>query len=154
MFWTKESRERWKDVSHIVSLLATPVIVAFGGWYIQSTIAEGNIKKEYVQLALDVLRTSHDKEDKDAKKLREWSLKMINEYAPIPLPPEAAQAFYPGGKIWLDGGALAMMPNAYSSSTSSTNCAQYYIITDDKEGFENCLARLREVRQLQEQGER
>lgn len=146
MAW-KQRLEIVREITTILGLIVVPLLIARESGNIQSRIAEQNIgiaeqsiNKEYVQLALGILESPERKDDNDNKKLREWSLDLINKFAPIPLPQEAvAQGLpYPGGRYWL-GGLAARMPESYSSSS----CSEYFIITKDKEGHEKCLAGLR-----------
>jgi hypothetical protein len=147
MGWWKEHGSACKDIAYVASLVLIPVALGVGSWWIQSSIAEAATKKEYLQLALEGLRMASDRKDADAKKLREWSVDMINTYAPIRFTEEAAQGFSSGNV----GGPYALHAEAdmgfyYPHHSSSSDCAQYYIITDDKNGFAACLARLREIR--------
>lgn len=159
MMW-KQRLEIVREIATILSLIAVPLLIAQAGGNIQSRIAEQNINKEYVQLALDILREPKPEKENDKGELREWSLKIMNKYAPIPLPPEAAAQglSWKGGRtLWaaeMPGGYAAYLGNlgSHSYSYSGTSCAEYYIITDDKEGLEKCLERLRQVQKLQTEG--
>jgi hypothetical protein len=147
MLWsTKESRDKWKDIAHIVATLAVPIWLAIGSWYIQSSIANITIKKEYVQIALDILRTTKA-DDEDAENLREWSFETVNRFAPVHLSQAAANELvqYPKEVLVQGRRVETRGPLFYSvESTAIDACAEYYVLTGDTEGMEKCLAAYRE----------
>jgi hypothetical protein len=152
MFWTKERLERWKDGSTILSLLAVPVLLAIGGWLIQQRTADEAGKKEYVQIAVTILREKPDPDNAQSQELRQWAISIVDRFAPIKLSREGRDALlrerlatWDGGTwdgaTW-DGVTFDSLPGTFSDP--GLHCARYYIITDDKEGFDNCVKRLRE----------
>lgn len=72
-----------KQWVQIVSSAAIPIAIAFGGWLIQSAISDAGLKKDYVQIAVSVLKESPTKEN---EQLREWAISIIDKNAPVPIP--------------------------------------------------------------------
>ena len=48
--------ERWKQVAQIASAVAVPVVLAILGYFVQRSLADAGLKKDYVQMALSVLK--------------------------------------------------------------------------------------------------
>src|SRR5690349_15445507 len=79
--WEATSLKKLQLWAQIGSLVAIPIIVAFFGSRVQSEISEQNLKKEYVQVALGILKD--EKASKDAE-MKEWAIKVLNKYSPVP----------------------------------------------------------------------
>ena len=41
----------------IFSTIATPIVIAIVGWWIQSSISQDGLKKDYVQIAINILNS-------------------------------------------------------------------------------------------------
>lgn len=88
--------DRW------VTLLAPSIaagifafIVAYAGHSIQKKTAEATLSREYVEIALPILR------DKDADaELKEWALDTINANAPTKLPPSLREKLKKGTAVF------------------------------------------------------
>lgn len=74
--------EKWKNFSQILAAIAVPVVVAVFGWLIQITIAENTVKKDYVQIAVNILS---DDSKKTNVYLRAWAVDIIDKNSPVPL---------------------------------------------------------------------
>lgn len=140
MAW-KQRLEIIREIATILGLIAVPILIAYQGGRIQSEIADASIKKEYVQLALGILQSTERKDDTQYTKLRDWSLELINKFAPVPLPAETTAEGLPylgqGGHLWMRGLAAEIAPSP------SNSCAEYYIITGDMDGVKKCLEQIR-----------
>lgn len=75
--------ERWKEVSQILSAIAIPIVLAVVGWFVQKALSEAGLKKDYVQMALAVLK---DPPTKDNAELRQWAIAVLDENSPVPIP--------------------------------------------------------------------
>ena len=78
-----EKLEKIKIWVQIISSAAIPITSAFGGWFIQAAISDAGLKKDYVQMALSVLKEAPTKEN---EQLREWAISIIDKNAPVPIP--------------------------------------------------------------------
>ncbi len=75
--------ESWKQYSQIVGALAIPLVLAGIGYFVQRSIAETGLKKDYVQMALAVLK---DEPTKGNEQLRQWAIAVLDQNSPVPLP--------------------------------------------------------------------
>lgn len=78
---TLQQLEKVKAISVILSSIAVPIVLAAIGWAVQRSLADEGIKKDYVQMALGILRDADRKPDDD---LRQWALRVIDKSSPIP----------------------------------------------------------------------
>lgn len=77
----------------ILSLILLPASIAFGGWLIQSAIAEKNLEKDYVNISVSILlKPTKDVDDT----LRGWAVDILNMHAPIPLPEKSVRSLKSG----------------------------------------------------------
>lgn len=75
--------EKIKDITVICSSIAVPIVIAVGAWYIQYSIAKDSVRKDYVQVAANILLNS--KSNEADPELRKWAINVFNSYSPIPL---------------------------------------------------------------------
>ena len=74
------SLARIEAVAKIASLIVIPVVIALTGWWVQSSVADAGIKKDYVAMAMSILK------DKSADpKLVTWVSEVVQENSPTPL---------------------------------------------------------------------
>lgn len=78
-----ERLEFWKQIAQIVSALAIPVVLALIGFFVQRSLADAGLKKDYVQMALGVLNSQPTKEN---EQLREWAISVLDKNSPVPIP--------------------------------------------------------------------
>jgi hypothetical protein len=80
---TSVNMSRWELVERIsktLSMVAIPVVLAFGGWIIQQRLQDQTLNRDYVQLAVSIL-----KEPKDSKidpEMRTWAVQLLNDNSP------------------------------------------------------------------------
>lgn len=75
--------EHWKQIAQIASAVAIPVVLAVLGYFVQRSLADAGLKKDYVQMALGVLKESPSKENEE---LRKWAIAVLDKNSPVPLP--------------------------------------------------------------------
>lgn len=75
--------EFWKQIAQITSALAIPIVLAVIGYLVQSSLADAGLKKDYVQMALTVLREQPTKENAE---LRQWAISVLDKNSPVPIP--------------------------------------------------------------------
>jgi WD40 repeat protein len=93
--------DKLESTTKIISAIAIPVVIAVGGWWIQSSITKQSISKDYVSLAITVLEKPKAEIDKS---LRDWAVDLLDEYAPRKFPRETIAKLKSGS---LDFSALA-----------------------------------------------
>ena len=71
--------ENVERIAKLLSIVAIPIVLGVGGWFIQQEIASQSIKKEYVQLAISVLTQNSGNEE-----MRAWAVELLNHNSPIP----------------------------------------------------------------------
>lgn len=71
-----ERLEFWKQIAQIVSALAVPVVLALIGYFVQRSLADAGLKKDYVQMALGVLKEQPSKEN---EQLRQWAIAVLDK---------------------------------------------------------------------------
>jgi hypothetical protein len=82
--WSDPDRlARLEALSKILAALAIPIVLAIGGWVVQQRVQTQTVSKDYVQLAVSILR------EPDASKvtpeLREWAVDLLNAYSAVKL---------------------------------------------------------------------
>ncbi|WP_155774318.1 hypothetical protein [Burkholderia pseudomultivorans] len=84
----KETRlDRWVKYAQIFAFVTGPIAVAVVGWLAQQSVAESGIKRDYVQMAAQILREPRKPDDVAARK---WAAELINKYSPVSFSDEAA----------------------------------------------------------------
>ena len=106
--------DRLQQLAQIFSLFALPLLVAIGGWYLQSSLASAQVSQRYVELAITTLR---EKPTKETEGLRRWAANTLAKYSATAFTPQeikdlesgktvlsetlTARATFPGGiKVW------------------------------------------------------
>lgn len=80
-----DSLERLKLWVQIASTIAVPVVVFVIGHQVQRSIADQELGKSYVQMAIDVLKAPATPETAE---LRQWAVATVDKHSPIPLSKE------------------------------------------------------------------
>ncbi|UEP39792.1 hypothetical protein LL998_33175 (plasmid) [Burkholderia ambifaria] len=84
----KETRvDRWVKYAQIFAFVASPIAVAGVGWLAQQSVAESGIKRDYVQMAAQILREPRKPDDEAA---RQWAAELINKFSPVSFSDKAA----------------------------------------------------------------
>ncbi len=111
----QELLSKIQSIVSIISSITIPVILAVFGYLVQDKIATEGLKKDYVQIAISVL-----KERKDAgpenDELRKWAVSVLASNSPIPfskalrldLEKGGLKVELPKGATWV-GGSLVML---------------------------------------------
>jgi hypothetical protein len=129
----KDAWDKWQSFATTASLLAVPIVLAWGGWLVQERIAEQSTKREYVQLALSILREAPNKENADAQSLRKWAISIVDRNAPQPLTEES--------RVALSTVSLPSLDGSGSGTFFHEGCSDDEIIIGGDAGQTNCLQR-------------
>lgn len=80
---TPDAWDRVETVSRTLSIAAIPVLLAVVGWLVQRQIQKQSVGKDYVQLAVSILREPDS--SKVNPELRGWAVDLLNEYSVVKL---------------------------------------------------------------------
>ncbi|MDX6558554.1 MAG: hypothetical protein QOF72_1603 [Blastocatellia bacterium] len=72
--------ETFERVSKTLSILAIPVVLAFGGWLIQERLQDQAVSRDYVQLAVSILK--EPKTSNVDPQMRTWAVQLLNDNSP------------------------------------------------------------------------
>ena len=88
---SKPQKDWWdksKIVINILALIIAPLIIAYYGNSINSTLKEMEIKVKYVEIAAGILS---EKPREETNALRDWAVEVINSCSIIPLSPDVIE---------------------------------------------------------------
>jgi len=75
-----------RDLFLIISAVAVPIVIALSAARVQKSIAQAALQKDYVQIALGILREPNVAGT--SQPLRVWAADVLEKNAPVPLSPE------------------------------------------------------------------
>jgi WD40 repeat protein len=122
----KDALATIESIAKSLSLIAIPIVVAVGGWFIQRSLSDQSIKKDYVNIAVSILQKT---EKETGPELREWAADLLNDNSPTKFSPQTL-AQLKSGEIKLgaltailqsQGGSLVISPDARSFSIGGTD---------------------------------
>ncbi|WP_238866536.1 hypothetical protein [Achromobacter xylosoxidans] len=76
----KDLLDKAKDWAQILSLIAIPVVVAYVGSDIQSSVKERELRRDYVQIATGILGSKDT-----TPALRSWAVQILEVHSPVRL---------------------------------------------------------------------
>lgn len=77
----QETLNKVQSIAAILSSVAIPIVIALVGWWVQSTVSTESIKKDYVQMAVGILKDTEKQKDEE---MRKWAVAVLDKYSPIP----------------------------------------------------------------------
>ena len=86
-----ETAER---ISKALSMIAIPVVLAIGGWFIQQRLQDQTLNRDYVQLAVSILKEPQD--SKMDGEMRTWAVQLLNDNSPTKFNPHVADQLKAG----------------------------------------------------------
>jgi hypothetical protein len=96
---------RFETIAKIASYIVTPIAIAMTGWWVQSSVAEAGIKKDYVGMAMGILK------DKSADtQLIAWASEVVRVNSPTPLSNELQEKIVRSTLAASHAGALLRFP--------------------------------------------
>lgn len=84
-------------VSQIITMLAVPVVLAVVGFWVQRSLQEQQIKRDYVSLAVSLLLPKKEGEKDTSPELRSWATELLNESSPVKLSKAQSQSLQQNG---------------------------------------------------------
>jgi hypothetical protein len=82
-----EKKDLW-DKAQIIGTLLIPVVFAIFGFFINNTIKEKEIKLQYIEMALGILR---EEPSQDSIGLRLWAIDVVQKYSIVGFSEEALE---------------------------------------------------------------
>jgi hypothetical protein len=73
------SIEAWTKIVTAAAAVAVPVAVALVGWWIQTAVQRQTVDRDYVQIAISILRDKEVPSD-----LKEWATALLSSRSPVP----------------------------------------------------------------------
>ncbi len=110
-------------VSQIVSILAIPVVLALVGFWVQQSLQDQQIKRDYVNLAVSLLLPKKEGEQESPRELRKWAAQLLSNSSPVKLTDDQLIAIERGG-LKLKPGDLLFF------STSGKRSEKIYLSDD------------------------
>jgi peptidoglycan L-alanyl-D-glutamate endopeptidase CwlK len=83
---TEPKHDNWETIERItkvISVALIPVVLAIGGWLIQKQLQVESIKKDYVQLAVTILKEPES--TRISPEIRKWAAQLLNDNSPTKL---------------------------------------------------------------------
>lgn len=84
--------ETIERISKTLSIVAIPIVLGFGSWIIQQRLQNQTINRDYVQLAVSILKEG----PKTDQQMRDWAVKLLNENSPTKFNQEVAKQLTSG----------------------------------------------------------
>jgi hypothetical protein len=81
-----------------LSIVAIPVVLAVGGWVIQKRLADQTVSRDYVQLAVSILKEPEGSNIKP--EMRIWAVQLLNDNSPTKFNAQVAEQLQ-SGKVQL-----------------------------------------------------
>jgi hypothetical protein len=94
-----EKHERVRFWATQLAPVAGAAVLGVAGLWIQARIAAAANAREYVQLAISILRDPTSAHSPDAKELRRWAVEVVVTYSPVALTAEGQEALRTGKLI-------------------------------------------------------
>jgi len=95
---SQDTLAKLQSISAIVAAIAIPVVLAVVGYFIQDKIASEGLKRDYVQIAIGVLKEKKDKDNDDVA-LRRWAIEVLDRNAPVRFSPDLKEILQKGIKV-------------------------------------------------------
>lgn len=78
----KDGYDKIESITKALAAIAIPVSLAWAGHTVQQQVAQDTLKKEYVQMAITILKEEPTSDQTD---MREWAVKLLDDMAPVPM---------------------------------------------------------------------
>ncbi|MDZ7922471.1 MAG: hypothetical protein U5M23_00105 [Marinagarivorans sp.] len=72
--------KKYQAISSIASYIAIPLIIAAIGFVLQSRLGDDGLNKDYVSIAVGILKNNPSAQEPD---LRKWAVAVLDKHSPI-----------------------------------------------------------------------
>lgn len=123
--------DRFETISRTLSIAAIPVLLAVVGWLVQRQVQKQSVSKDYVQLAVSILREQDP--SKVNTELRSWAVDLLNAYSVVKLSASMSDVLKTGQAVLppLEGFAAspsaALTPELQNKVQSALTSFQQYL---------------------------
>ena len=94
---SQETLNKFTSIATILSLVALPIVITKIGSEFQSSISSEGLKKDYVNMAIQIL--AQEPKNGDQEDLRKWAIEILSKNSPVPFTP--ALKIQLKAKTWL-----------------------------------------------------
>jgi hypothetical protein len=132
---TVDRLEKWKQISLILSAVALPIVLAVIGYFVRQSLAEAGLKKDYVQMAIAILKEPPSKEN---VQLRQWAISVLDKNSPVPIPAPLKSELV--SNQWLTTFFEGATPLKYKTECKSVPNSQTleWLLANDPERYTRC----------------
>jgi hypothetical protein len=124
--------DNWKQLAQIFSLIAIPIVLAVMGYLVQRSLAESGLKKDYVQMALGVLKEQPSKEN---AQLRQWAISVLDKNSPVPIPSSLRAQLVnrtPFAEFFNESGEATLKPTIICKPVPNPETLEWLIANDPR----------------------
>ncbi|MDX6289467.1 MAG: hypothetical protein QOH42_1266 [Blastocatellia bacterium] len=128
---TRDPWNRIETISRILSIAAIPIVLALGSWIVQRQLQKQSVGKDYVQLAVSILREPDSA--KVSIDLRSWAVDLLNAYSAVKLSDaiskglKAGQAVLPPLEGFAANPSAALTPELANQMQAALITFQQYL---------------------------
>ncbi|RJP81905.1 MAG: hypothetical protein C4522_04050 [Desulfobacteraceae bacterium] len=84
----KDNWEKFAIITKSISLLLIPLVIAFWGKAIDTTLKKQEIAYKYIEIAISVMK---EKPAENNSKIKNWAVEVLRTYSPIPIDSQELQ---------------------------------------------------------------
>lgn len=101
----------WLEWAQALAAISVPLLIAIGGYVVQTSVSEAQASVQYVSLAISILKEPAKTRDEP---LRAWAVNLLQENSPTKLTPELVTKLK-SGDVTFAGLALSLSGTAAAS---------------------------------------
>ena len=135
-------------ISKTLSIVAIPMVLAFGGWIIQQHLQNQTVSRDYVQLAVSIL-----KEPKDSnQEMRSWAVELLNQNSPTKFTTKVIDQLNSGTTRLPESFNVTVVPTATASDNPQGTVSDWelkgfgFIVSKDAEAAIEAFANAEKLR--------
>lgn len=128
---TKSLWDTIEGAARTLSIIAIPVVLAIGGWIIQKRLQDQSISRDYVQLAVSILKEPEG--GKIKPEMRAWAVQLLNDNSPTKLTP-AVEDQLKNGEVYLPA-SYNPSSNAGTTAPAAGATSKDEALTLESQGF-------------------
>ena len=128
-----EKLEMLKLWLQILATIAVPIVIVIIGNQVQQSIAEREVGKNYVQMAIEILKVPPSKETVE---LRQWAVATVDKLSPIPLS-RKVQEQLESGKVELRPVGSGLVKYIKCESVKNKETAKW-LLENEPYNFQKC----------------
>lgn len=128
-----EKLEKLKLWLQILATIAVPIVIVIIGNQVQQSIAEREVGKSYVQMAIEILKAPPSKETME---LRQWAVATVDKLSPIPLS-RKVQEQLESGKVKLRPDGIGLIKYVECEPVKDKETAKW-LLENEPYSFQKC----------------